>query len=708
MKLFIKLSFMFLLFTTVDLSAIVIKIVDQDNSAISGVYVILPGKIMFSNTKGEFDTGSLPLNSTIKLHKIGFKDSEFVLSQLTKTRKIIMERQLLKMSSISVKGEQDNTSFKAVSTRKIIYPTETSGTDLASVLASESSVEIRGNNLLGEKKTISLLGNLSRHTLVMLDGISLNQSGKEFDLSSIPLEIIDNIEIIKGSGSALAGSGSMAGIVNLNTKKASGLNTLKSISKAGSFGLWSEAINYSYANNSFHSFLNIAKSSAQNDFEYKDVFDNKTKTREFNDKTIEDFNLSLNYISFFDLSWKTDYQQANKSVPGPLNYALVYNGNISTEYHSKNVLSLSKKNDGLSFKFSAYSLKDNTLYDNTKSTIPFYQTKSKYITKILGIKSGFEFLVYPAMVPMLEMEYKKESFSTANILSPQFSMQPVYRKTSAVSGNLKLSQSLNLYELKQNSSYRYELTNDFKSVSTFRIEGSILKRGFYDTEIGGGYGTGYTLPSLLNLYWKGDNQTEGNPLLKTEKSSTYFLSAKINYSLSGLLFYYYDSSLEDLIYWYRSGNAWKPGNIADARITNYEVSFLFDELKYLSIHTNFTRNIALNKTTEPGDLYNKKLTYTPAYGLTVKANTKFKTLNGYINYNEIGEQYNTPDQLNDPIGKSSKVDVGVNLKFPIKKILFTLSCDFYNLTNQRTEVHDYYPQPGFYWMTNLNIEYKIK
>jgi len=76
-------------------------------------------------------------------------------------------------------------------------------------------------------------------TLIMLDGIpmndSTNQRGESVDLSTIPLDRIDRVEIVRGPLSAFYGSEAMAGAINLITKSDSTAPSLRLLGEGGRF-----------------------------------------------------------------------------------------------------------------------------------------------------------------------------------------------------------------------------------------------------------------------------------------------------------------------------------------------------------------------------------------------------------------------------------------------------------------------------------------
>ncbi len=76
----------------------------------------------------------------------------------------------------------------------------------------------------GMKATkVSMRGMSQNGVLVMVDGVSVNNGytgGANW--SSVPVEMIERIEVVRGAGSALYGSNAMGGVVNIITKETTG------------------------------------------------------------------------------------------------------------------------------------------------------------------------------------------------------------------------------------------------------------------------------------------------------------------------------------------------------------------------------------------------------------------------------------------------------------------------------------------------------
>lgn len=97
------------------------------------------------------------------------------------------------------------------------------GKSLAQILTEQSGMIVNGaNSNPGKDKSVFLRGASNKYTLVLLDGVPVNDPsgpGGAFDLRLFPVEQIDHIEILKGSQSTLYGSDALAGVINIITKK---------------------------------------------------------------------------------------------------------------------------------------------------------------------------------------------------------------------------------------------------------------------------------------------------------------------------------------------------------------------------------------------------------------------------------------------------------------------------------------------------------
>ncbi len=106
------------------------------------------------------------------------------------------------------------------------------------VLRGLPGVEINQSGGRGAITSAFIRGGDSDYNLVMIDGIEMNDFGGGFDLSPLPAEGVDQIEVIRGPESALYGSNAVAGVINLETIHGDGPPHFSFVGEGGSLYTW--------------------------------------------------------------------------------------------------------------------------------------------------------------------------------------------------------------------------------------------------------------------------------------------------------------------------------------------------------------------------------------------------------------------------------------------------------------------------------------
>jgi len=114
-------------------------------------------------------------------------------------------------------------------------------TNVLEVLQSVPGISIIQNGPSGGAASVFLRGANSEHTLVMMDGIELNDPitpSRSYDLAHYTLENVERIEILRGPQSTLYGSDAMGGVINIITKKGHGKPNINLSARGGSYNTY--------------------------------------------------------------------------------------------------------------------------------------------------------------------------------------------------------------------------------------------------------------------------------------------------------------------------------------------------------------------------------------------------------------------------------------------------------------------------------------
>lgn len=96
-------------------------------------------------------------------------------------------------------------------------------TNLAEALVSVPGLRVSPSGGIGQQASVFTRGNSSRSTLVLLDGVPLNDpsdANGAFNFGNETLFDIERIEVLRGPASSLYGNAAMGGVINLVTRRA--------------------------------------------------------------------------------------------------------------------------------------------------------------------------------------------------------------------------------------------------------------------------------------------------------------------------------------------------------------------------------------------------------------------------------------------------------------------------------------------------------
>jgi vitamin B12 transporter len=373
---------------------------------------------------------------------------------------------------------------------------QSGGKDLARVLNETAGIVINGaTSNPGKDKSIFLLGATSAYTLVLLDGVPLNDPtgvGGTFDIRLLSLENVERIEILKGSQSTLYGSNAVAGVINIISKKPTNIKPqLNGLVTYGSYHTVKGNAGVSQKTRWLQYHVNYVYNRTDGISEAKDTLTNiafdKDGSVQNALQTILGFNLSdrLKLSPYYRFTRFKGGYDADAFIDAPNRYkASLINTGISGHYDYENG-----------------SVQFNYGYDNSKrnyvSQYGEFATKGKFhsaevytnpsLSKNIKLVTGLNF-----------QSYSIDATDTVNsIISPYVSLL------------LKNNQQWNV-EL----GGRWNHHNKYGNNLTYSFNPSYLIHDHFKLFVN--ITSGFRAPSISELF----GRFGGNANLKPEKSST--------------------------------------------------------------------------------------------------------------------------------------------------------------------------------------------
>jgi outer membrane receptor protein involved in Fe transport len=127
----------------------------------------------------------------------------------------------------------------AFSTRIEVDGLQGSPRSLADVLSETTGVQVRRFGGPGERAEVSIRGFSSSQVAVTLDGVRLNSArGGGVNITNIPIQLLEEVEVARGGGAVDVGSGAMGGVVALRTRRPGGEPEVRGSLSYGSFDTW--------------------------------------------------------------------------------------------------------------------------------------------------------------------------------------------------------------------------------------------------------------------------------------------------------------------------------------------------------------------------------------------------------------------------------------------------------------------------------------
>lgn len=583
--------------------------------------------------------------------------------------------------------------------------------NLAEALQNLQGVFIKDFGGLGNTKTISLRGSTSEQVLVMLDGQRINnpQTG-QVDLSSLSVDGIERIEVVRGGNSALYGSDAIGGVINIITRKPSEREGVSGSAKItlAAFNTQSFESNLSLNRQQISLISSYRYLQSANNFGYTDPYGVR-RTRENSDICSHDFFLKsgirfgdLHRQQTLELSWK--YYQSERGAPGSIDN-FYRRARMWDRANQVNFLYAGKIFNLLNdLRVQIYYHNSWNRYKNDEMLVP---TDSRFTVDTYGLEvqmhsvlQAQNSLTYGGGFRADQMwDYqqadKHQRLSYYLFLVNENTWHPRVMRIIK-SGSLIPSLRADRY-----SDFGYRLSPKIGAIMNFGER--------WQSSIKFNIGTSYRAPTFNDLYWPADAWTQGNPDLKPEYGFDWDAGLRLQYPLINGLFFestYFQNRMKDLIIWQEHSGKWRPENVDKCLIRGVENSLNCRPLEnFLSLQVNYTYLLARNLSPSHTE-YNKILVYRPRHTMNVNVSSAFKNINLNYQYNYTSRRFTDKSNIwENSLAPYNVSDVGLNLKYPLWKVYCDFALQIKNIFNEEYSVIKNMPIPGREWRLSLKITF---
>ncbi len=479
----------------------------------------------------------------------------FLSSVLVNAQKVLDEV-IINSGRISIPFSEDNRSLIIIDS---VFLNNSSAKNLSEILQQVIGVDIRRRGNDDIQSDLYIRGGSFDQTLLLINGIKVedSQTGHHQMNLSVPIELIDKIEILKGPGSRIFGMNAFNGAVNIITKKNSengninlDYGSFKTFQGSGSIPINTKKTSHilsstyrqsdGYRYNTDYNYFNLFYSGIIdiNDSDLEILFSNSDRK----------FGANGFYASPEAMD---QYEETNGSL---INFKL------------------RKKRENISTESSLYWRRHEDTYIYIRDNPSVY--KNDHISHKLGFQNNIS-IFSDAGITGIGIDLSNTWLSSNNLgernrfITTIFAEQLINKKKFSFTPGIAFS----IYEKPSNDLFKSKL---FPGIDIgYKLSDKI--------SLNANIGETFRIPTFTDLYYS-DPNNEGNENLDPEKAFTSEVGFKLREKNYGISLSLFRRKSDDLIDYIKANpnDKWSPQNIKNVITTGIE----FDSKLILNINNS--------------------------------------------------------------------------------------------------------------------------
>jgi len=615
---------------------------------------------------------------------------------------LVIEHDTIKIHEVVISGKQLSSIMPGYKSLKIENESINNfcSSSLGEILTVLSPLSLKDYGA-GGMSTPSLRGTAASHTLILWNGININNPmPAQSDLSLIIPDLMEEISISQGGSSMSSGNGGFGGAIELGNIPYWKKETRITVSSGmGSFGNLRGFVNAAISNGSFRSVTKGYFQTAENDFTYLDKYsagDPIRKTRE-NGQTYRKGIMQELYFrkSGSVLSARVWYQTASTMLQQPVISQQVIGGEKQTDESLRSMIDYSLRSHRNQYSITAAWISNRLNYLNEPASID-----SRNKTGTMIIKGAVSLSITENAIIKFILNNELNSVNSNNYGKNISRNNASVTLTAERRADDRLAASIMLREIIDN---RQLLIPDFSAGMEFMLAAN------ENYMIYSNFSRNSRIASLNDLYWL----PGGNPDLKNEYAYLCEIGYRMKSEVSSPLSWNADISLfgnavRNMIQWHPGENSyWTADNLNSVNTSGAES---FGEIRFsgkkidLRMNGGYTYTRSVNTGPEDEGLTGKQLIYIPENQVNGVIQIGYGSFYSVLVTDFTGRRFISADNSDFLPGYTrSNTVTGVKIKF--SRISADISFRIDNLFNTCYESMAYYPQPGRAYFLTLKIQY---
>lgn len=582
------------------------------------------------------------------------------------------------------------------------------GTTAADLLRIVNGVTIKDYGTVGGTKSVIFRGLSTENVLVLIDGNPINDPEYgSVDLSLLPLDAIDRMEVSYGSSSALYGGNALGGVVNLITRRPTDDVHAQIRAEGGSFGSRRFTAELEGRVSGIGLLGGVSRESGVDNFPFLSHRSNAPDTTLF--RSNADYQRTHLFLNgdyqlgkYIALKTAIQYLKFERGTPG-LDIL------PSSARQSDEVYRVSSGADihlagDLHIAVGGVYNHNNEIYRDLASLYPSDLT---YRNKVYSLHSQVDWMPakWDRILGGLEYSGSRLSVSGTSFASP-FLMTPVRIQRSAFISNEVLVQGesdwfdrLSLYQ-----TARYDGYSDVKEKAfSPKLGLNVRVNKQYDVRVRSSIGKNFRVPTLNDLYYP----VYSNPALIPEHSLSFDVGVAGALESSGkqtLEMTYFNIATTDKIVY---DSQFLPYNAGQARNSGLEIRYHYrssDNRAEAYFGFTFVDAIKKDKSSPTDSTFEKQLPYVPKSSGTFGVSVETEIGRISVNQSIASLRYTKPDNSSS-VPAYVLTDVSIVKKILFSQVQMSVRCGVRNVFDIDYQIVPAYPMPGRTYVVGLGVEY---